>query len=195
MEFYSFTCKPVSGWKIILFSFNLQLYREILILQCIFKLLSYSSFSLRFRILPTSRPKRLPEMVSCFVPKLYQSSSIILSELSRVKKWVMVVSCGSATSEDISVPEENTNFPWHLWAKEDSEILWNSSSHQSFTENTSWEVRKYLLCRTSVFSIVIYSSWDFLLNLWSGISNYFFQKFGHSCSLYSDFSYLADSVY
>lgn len=54
MEFCSFTCKLVSGWNINLFSLNLQLYREILGLQCFFKLLSYSTFSLRFRILPTS---------------------------------------------------------------------------------------------------------------------------------------------
>lgn len=134
-------------------------------------------------------------MVSCFMPKLYQTSSITLSELRWVKKWVMVVSYGSATSEDISVPEGNANCPWHSQAKENIEIWRNSSSRQCFTENISWEIRIYLHCRTSVFSIVFCSSWDPFLDLWSGMLNYFFQKFGHSCCLYSDFGYLADSVY
>lgn len=54
MEFCSFTFKQVSGWNINLFSLHLQLYRDILGFQCFFKLLSYSTFSLRFRIFPTS---------------------------------------------------------------------------------------------------------------------------------------------
>lgn len=194
MEFCSFACKLGSEWKIILFPLIYSFAVKFWVCNVFFKLLSYHNLFLwdsKFC------PLCLEPKQTAWNGELFRAQA--LSVLLHYSFWTLLsqeMSHGCVTwLSYLSVPGRNANCPWHSRAKENTEIWRNSSSHQCFTESTSWEIRMYLHCRTSVFSIVICSFWDFLLNLWSGILNCFCQKFGHSCSLYSNVSCLVDSVY
>lgn len=159
MGFYSFACKLLSGWKNysffpLIYSFTGKFWFWVF-MQVATIIYFFSEIQNFVHFI--YRASKLTEMVIYFVPWFYLSSSITLSELNRVKKWVMAVSYGSATSEDTSFPERNTNCPWHSWAKENSGIWRNPSLHQCFTGNTSWEISMHLQWRTSIFSIVFYT--------------------------------------